>query len=106
MPLSLDMRPSPSVMHRGYGMIGGLPAASQGEADGLARKLNVPSVVRIAVVDRETLTWIAGTRSSADGHWEVPCLALGRPYLVLGFDPLGQVNCAVQDWVYAAPMEP
>lgn len=90
----------------GRGFIGGLPASGPGEADGLARVMNVPGVVRIRVYESRSGRLVAATTSAPDGAWRIDGLALNVPFRVIGMDPSRQVNSAIQDWVYAAPMEP
>lgn len=98
---------SPAVAYAGLGYIGGdAPTSNEPDApDGRAKRLNVPSRVRITVLDRGSLRVVGATISAADGTWRVPYLSLAFTYLVLGQDELGRVNAATQDWVQPALME-
>lgn len=101
----VSMRVSPGSTSMGAGYLGGYPAevpSDPDSPDGLARKLNVPSRVRILVMDRRTLRVVRSTLSKADGTWSVTGLDPEQYYIVFGFDDTHQVNAAIQDWVRPA----
>lgn len=80
------------------GWIGGEPG--EPPDDGRARILNQPGIVEVRVLDRMSMRFVAVTRSGDGGVWAVDGLLLSHPLLVLGVDVNGQVNAAVQDWIY------
>lgn len=89
----------------GTGFLGGQGAVSGGvEADGRARVLNVPARIDITVLEPVTFTVVARTWSKPDGTWHVPYLDTAQRFMVIGTDRSRQVNGAIQDWVYPAPM--
>lgn len=96
----------PPLELTGNGYLGGeLPAsADPDEPDGRAKIANVPSRVRIVVVERSTLFPVAAALSAADGSWKVEHLNENVVFTVMGFDDRGLVNGAIQDWVVPAPM--
>ena len=94
-----------SAWVRGHGYFAG-EAPDPGDpdsVDGRFRKLNVPSVGRIKVVERGSMLVVAETIRAADGTWRVDWLDPSRSFLVIGFDDTGAVNAAVQDWVSPEP---
>ncbi len=95
------------MQDRGDGYLGGLaPASADPDADdGRARKLNVPSAVRITAFERTTMRAVAETISRPDGTWRIDWLDRTRKYYVIGWDDRGQVNAAIQDWVTAEKAE-
>ena len=103
----LGIRVSRGMSSRGPGMFAGLPPdpTDPDSPDGRFRKLNVPSRGRIVVYDRKSMTPVASTLSKADGTWEIRCLDPNRPFVVIGWDDLGQQNAAIQDWVKPAVPE-
>lgn len=92
-------------MH-GAGFLGGVIPAGTEDEDGRARILNEPARVRVRVFESRSNRLVAATISASDGSWRIDSLALDVAYRVVGVDPARQVNSAIQDWVYAAPMEP
>lgn len=90
-----------------FGGLGCLAGSNGGtDADGRARVLNVPSRIDITVLEPITCTVVARTWSRPDGTWQVPYLDTAQQFTVIGTDRSKQVNSAIQDWVYPAPMEP
>lgn len=83
---------------------GGIPSGD--DADGRARVLNVPARIDITVLEPITFAVVARTWSRPDGTWQVPYLNEAMQFMVIGTDRSKQVNSAIQDWVYPAPMEP
>lgn len=90
----------------GSGRIGGLEPGVDDDGDGRARVLNVPARIDITVLEPITFTVVARTWSRPDGTWQVPYLNESMQFMVIGTDRSRQVNSAIQDWVYPAPMEP
>lgn len=90
----------------GQGFLGGTIPVLPTDEDGRARILNEPTRVKIRVFESRTNRLVAATVSAPDGSWRVEGLALDVPFRVIGVDLARQVNSAIQDWVYAAPMEP
>lgn len=90
---------------RGPGYFAGLaPDPGDPEAvDGRFRILNVPSVGRIVVYERDSMLPVADTLSAADGTWRIDRLNPDLKFVVIGFDDTGAVNAAVQDWVSPEP---
>ncbi|WP_313243082.1 hypothetical protein [Stenotrophomonas sp.] len=87
---------------RGY-LAGTAPSSSDPAAlDGRFKKMNVPGIGRIVAMERSSLRIVGATLSRADGTWRIGGLALGKRYLVMGFDDRGLVNAAIQDWVLPA----
>jgi hypothetical protein len=95
-----------SFIYRGFGYFAGeAPATSDPEdPDGRAKKVNVPSVVRIGIFERGSMICVADTVSKPDGTWRVEYLNPDIFYTVIGFDDAGLVNAAIQDWVQPAAM--
>lgn len=99
---------TPSVKFAGRHYVGGV-APDEGVADapdGRAKILNVPSRVRIVVMERSSMTVVGATVSKPNGTWSLEFLSVDFDYIVLGLDDRGRVNGAVQDWVKPAPMVP
>jgi len=92
-----------SAAFRGF-LAGEAPTVEQPDVDGRLRIMNQPSVGRIMVLDRITMSPVALTRSLPDGTWRVEGLDMGRKYLVIGLDDRGLQNAAIQDWISPAPM--
>lgn len=94
-----------SAWVRGPGYFAGeAPDPGDPEAvDGRFRKLNVPGVGRIKILERGSMNVVAETLSAADGTWRVDWLDPSRQFVVIGFDDTGAVNAAVQDWVSPEP---
>lgn len=88
----------------GDGFLAGIQ--SDGDGDGRARILNVPARIDITVLEPITFAVVARTWSRPDGTWQVPYLNEAMQFMVIGTDRSKQVNSAIQDWVYPAPMEP
>lgn len=88
----------------GNGYLAGEDSAA--DVDGRARVLNVPARIDITVLEPVTFTVVARTWSRPDGTWQVPYLNEAMQFMVIGTDRSKQVNSAIQDWVYPAPMEP
>lgn len=87
---------------KGY-LAGNAPAGPDPDApDGRFKILNQPSVGRVVVLERTSMTIVAMTRSNPAGIWLVRGLDPEVPYTVLGFDDRGLQNAAVQDWVRPA----
>jgi hypothetical protein len=86
----------------GY-LAGTLPSAPDGP-DGRARILNVPARIDITVLEPITHEVVARTWSRPDGSWRVPYLSTDLQFTIIGTDRSGQVNSAIQDWIYPAPM--
>lgn len=88
----------------GSGYIAGDAPTSQGPdaPDGRFKILNVPSVGRIVVLERNTFEVVAMVRSNSAGIWRIAGLNPALAYLVLGIDDRGLQNAAVQDWVMPA----
>lgn len=100
---------SRAAPYAGRGYLGGdLPQGEEVDApDGRARILNVPSRVRITVLDRGTMQVVGAAISHADGTWRVSGLSLDFLYMVIGSDERGLQNAAIQDWVRPAlPVAP
>lgn len=74
-------------------------------SDGLARILNVPQRLKVAVYEQGSMAVVASTVSAADGTWRIDYLHPDLYYTVIGFDGWGVQNAAIQDWVKPAPME-
>jgi hypothetical protein len=87
-------------------LAGSLPAPAPDSPDGRLKKLNVPAIGRIAVLERSTMRPVAMTRSAPDGTWRVDNLDVRLKYTVIGFDDEGLVNAAVQDWITPHVPEP
>lgn len=99
-----------SAHHYGYGGNGYLagsapPDPNPDDLDGRAKVNNVPGRVQICVYDRSTMFCIASTFSADDGTWWIGYLNPNAYYTVIGFDRLGTVNAAIQDWVQPALMD-
>lgn len=95
--------------HDAFGGLGVLAGASPNadlEDDGRARVMNVPARIDITVFEPNTYVVVARTLSRPDGTWQVPYLNESMQFTVIGTDRSKQVNSAIQDWVYPAPMEP
>lgn len=75
------------------------------EGDGRAKIMNVPGRVNISILEPISHVVVARTLSRDDGTWEVPGLNSSLPFTVIGTDHRGEVNSAIQDWVYPAEME-
>lgn len=91
----------------GNGYFAGEPAVDPDDPDspdGLARILNVPTRVKIIVLEHGSWLVVASTISGADGSWRIDWLDPNRYYTVLGIDGAAAVNSAIQDWVKPAPM--
>ena len=67
--------------------------------DGRFRKLNVPAVGRILIVERSSLAVVGDTLSAPDGTWQISGLNPSLVYTVIGLDDTGEQNAAIQDWV-------
>jgi len=93
--------------YHGDGYVGGAlpPDPNPDDLDGRAKILNVPSRVRIVVLDRRSLFCVASTLSGLDGTWSITGLNRAYQYMVLGYDGPGTVNAAIQDCVTPAEME-
>lgn len=90
-----------------FGGDGELAGSNGGpDADGRARVLNALARIDITVLEPITFTVVARTWSRPDGTWQVPYLDTAQQFTVIGTDRSRQVNSAIQDWVYPAPMEP
>src|SRR5690606_38497200 len=89
----------------GRGRLAGDAPAGPDDGDGRARVMNVPGRINIVITEPFTLAVVARTISRDDGTWEVPYLDVTKPFTVIGIDVTRQVNSAIQDWVYPAPME-
>lgn len=97
---------SKAAPYSGKGYLGGdLPSGEEDAPDGRARILNVPSRVRITVLERGTLQLVGATVSDADGTWRVSGLSPDYVYMVIGSDERGLQNGAIQDWVRPAMPE-
>lgn len=90
----------------GAGFLGGLAPNLDVEPDGRARVLNALARIDITVLEPITFAVVARTWSRPDGTWQVPYLNETMQFTVIGTDRSRQVNSAIQDWVYPAPMEP
>lgn len=90
----------------GFGVLGGRPADPGADLDGRSRVLNSPARVEVTVLQPYTFTVVARTWSRPDGTWEVLYLDTAQQFMVIGTDRSRQVNSAIQDWVYPAPMDP
>lgn len=90
----------------GVGLLGGYLPDPAIDVDGRARILNVPARIDITVLEPITFAVVARTWSRPDGTWQVPYLNEAMQFMVIGTDRSKQVNSAIQDWVYPAPMEP
>lgn len=91
----------------GLGYLGGDTASvDQADQDGRARILNALARIDITVLEPITFTVVARTWSRPDGTWRVPYLDTEQQFTVIGTDRSKQVNSAIQDWVYPAPMDP
>ncbi|MBH1779514.1 hypothetical protein I5W36_23240 [Stenotrophomonas maltophilia] len=91
----------------GDGFLGG--NAPEGEDDGRAKIMNVPSRVYIqvyAMQDAVTFQYLASVLSGPDGVWRLQGIDRTVKYRVIGTDVAGRVNSAIQDWVVPAKMEP
>lgn len=82
----------------GRGMIGGLPPVEDGP-DGRLRKLNQPFRGRVLVFERTTFICCASVLTDSNGQWRVDGLSTRHRFMVIGVDPTGAVNSALQDWV-------
>lgn len=94
---------TPHPILRGHGRLGGqLPQSEDLDSpDGRARILNEPARVRIVAFARNTMRVIGMVVSSPDGTWEIPNVNPEIDVVVIGFDDMGSVNAAIQDWVRA-----
>lgn len=99
-----------SASHYGYAGKGYLageapPDPNPDDLDGRAKVSNAPGRVQICVYERSTMICVASTFSADDGTWRVEYLNPDIYYTVIGFDRLGTVNAAIQDWVKPALMD-
>lgn len=97
---------TPAVQFWGLGIIGGSAPEGGGTDDGRAKKINVPSRVRVVVFERSSMLVVAATMSSAGGVWRVNWVNPSIDYVVVGYDDRGVVNAAIQDWVRPHVPEP
>lgn len=89
----------------GDGYLGGDPPS--GDDDGRAKILNVPRrvLVRVYVMrDPVDVQYLASVLSGYDGVWRIQGIDRSVRYRVVGTDPGGLVNSAIQDWVVPAKM--
>lgn len=93
-----------SAVNWGDGYFAGNPPEPGSEEDGRSKIMNAPASVRIGVFDRRSRALVAQVSSDAAGRWTVSWLDRAKPYFVVGFDERGEVNAAIQDWVYPEAM--
>ncbi len=101
--MQMGLRFFPMVSYRGRGYLAGEAptGTAEGEPDGRAKIVNVPSRVRIQAFERSTMLCVGETVSAADGTWSIPLMSPDIDFTVIGFDDRGLVNAAIQDWVRA-----
>lgn len=100
----IDIGCSPVIPWSGAGYFAGEPAGPlPDDPDGLARKVNVPSRVRVTAFERSTMICVGSTISAADGTWRINGVDPAMPCVVLGHDDFALQNAAVQDWVMPMP---
>lgn len=94
------------VAYHGKGYLAGEvpPDPNPDELDGRTKILNVPSRIRVVVLDRRSLFCVASTISGEDGTWRAENLSLTQQFMVLGINGAGNVNAAVQDCVTPVAM--
>lgn len=102
----LSFRYAASMQYFGRGELGGRIPVGGEEPDGRFRRVNVPSIGRVVALERNSGHLVRGVRSSADGSWRIHNLNEDLIYTVLGFDDLGGLNAAIQDWVKPHVPEP
>lgn len=102
--LGLLSAPHYAFVGNGYLAGEGPATADPDDPDGRAKKLNVPARVRICIYERGSMYCVADTLSDIDGTWKIEYLDPMITYIVIGYDELGLVNAAIQDWVQPALM--